>query len=51
MFSKLASDEIQLLFSLLLFGFYPIFDQSNHLMRQYLASSILLLLFMQIDIL
>lgn len=39
---KIASDEVQLLlFSLLLFGFYPIFDQSNHLMRQYLASSIL----------
>lgn len=39
---KLASDDVQLiLFSLLLFGFYPIFDQSNHLMRQYLASSIL----------
>jgi hypothetical protein len=39
---RLASDEVQLfLFSLLLFGFYPIYDQSNHLMRQYLASSIL----------
>lgn len=39
---RISRDETQLvLFSLLFFGFYPIYDQSNHLMRQYMASSIL----------
>lgn len=39
---RISRDETQLLlFSLLFFGFYPIYDQSNHLMRQYMASSVL----------
>ena len=39
---KISRNDLELLlFSLLLFGFYPIFDQSNHLMRQYMASAIM----------
>lgn len=39
---RISRNDLELLlFSLLLFGFYPIFDQSNHLMRQYMASAIM----------